>query len=133
MFFSIFLKLLIEKAKMLGLETTFHRAFDHVKDPTIALKNLLSLGFDRLLTSGTKKNAQDGSKIISRLVNQAKGQIQIMAGCGINENNVMKIAQTGVDAIHFTIHKKQIQRNEMGVENTIDEEKIENILMQLNS
>ena len=64
----------------------FHRAFDHVKDPAIALKKLVSLGFDRVLTSGTKKNAQEGSEIISRLVHQAMGQIQIMAGCGVNEN-----------------------------------------------
>ena len=126
-------KFLIEKAKMLGLETTFHRAFDQTKDPTIALKNLLSLGFDRLLTSGTKKNAQDGAEIISKLVHQAKGQIQIMAGCGINENNVMQIAQTGVDAIHFTIHKKQIQKNEMGVKNTVNKNKIKSILKQLKS
>ena len=123
-------KLLIEKAKTLGLETTFHRAFDQAKDPTIALKNLLSLGFDRLLTSGTKNNAQDGAEIISKLVRQAKGQIQIMAGCGVNEKNVMQIAQTGVDAIHFTIHKKQRQKSEMGVKNTIDEKKIVNILKQ---
>tara|TARA_Y100000385_G_scaffold42544_1_gene39506 strand:+ start:202 stop:894 length:693 start_codon:yes stop_codon:yes gene_type:complete len=123
-------KLLIEKAKTLDLETTFHRAFDHIKDPTITLKKLIALGFDRVLTSGTKKNAQDGSEIISRLVDQAKGQIQIMAGCGVNENNVMQIAQTGVNAIHFTIHKKQIQKSEMGINNTIDEKKIENILKQ---
>ena len=126
-------KFLVEKAKVLGLETTFHRAFDQTKDPTIALKKLLSLGFDRVLTSGTKKNAQDGAKIILRLVDQAKGQIQIMAGCGVNENNVMQIAQTGVDAIHFTIHKKQSQKNEMGVKNIIDEKKIENILKQFKS
>ena len=82
------------------------------------------------MTSGTKMNAQEGAEIISRLVDQAKGQIQIMAGCGVNENNVLQIAQTGVDAIHFTIHKKQSQKNEMGVKNTIDEKKIENILKQ---
>ena len=126
-------KRLLEKAKTLGLETTFHRAFDHVKDPTIALKKLVSLGFDRVLTSGTKKNAQEGSEIISRLVHQAKGQIQIMAGCGVNEKNALQIGQTGVDAIHFTIHKKQSQKNEMGVKNTIDDKKIENILRQFTS
>ncbi|MDG1840891.1 MAG: copper homeostasis protein CutC [Crocinitomicaceae bacterium] len=126
-------KILIEKAKTLGLETTFHRAFDQTNNPTIALKKLIALGFDRVLTSGTKKNAQDGSEIISKLVHQAKGQIQIMAGCGVNENNVEQIAQTGVDAIHFTIHKKQKQMNEMGVKNTIDEKKIKNILKQFNS
>ena len=126
-------KLLIEKAKTLGLEATFHRAFDQTKDPTIALKKIIALGFDRILTSGTKKNAQDGAEIISKLVHQAKGQIQIMAGCGVNENNVMQIAQTGVDAIHFTIHKKQIQKSEMGVKNTVDEKKIKSILKQLKS
>jgi len=126
-------KILIEKAKTLGLETTFHRAFDHVKDPHIALKNLITLGFDRVLTSGTKKKALDGAQIISKLVDQAKGKIQIMAGCGVNENNVAQIAQTGVDAIHFTIHKKKNQKSEMGVKNTIDEQKIKNILKQFKS
>ncbi len=39
---------------------TFHRAFDMVRDPVQALEVLISLGVDRLLTSGQRATAIEG-------------------------------------------------------------------------
>ncbi|NBR82510.1 MAG: hypothetical protein EBT52_02155 [Flavobacteriia bacterium] len=44
-------RLLTEHAHSLGLEATFHRAFDHLKDFQKGLDQLIEIGVDRILTS----------------------------------------------------------------------------------
>lgn len=39
---------------------TFHRAFDVVRDPVTALRQLIELGVGRVLTSGQKRSVVDG-------------------------------------------------------------------------
>lgn len=86
-----------------GMEITFHRAFDLCAEPTYALEQLIDLGCHRLLTSGQAATAYQGIPMLQRLVKQADGRIQMMAGCGINAENVREIIeQTGVDEIHFS-------------------------------
>ena len=123
-------KVLIELAKALNLETTFHRAFDYSNNPINSLSQIIELGFNRLLTSGAEETAEKGMEMIELLVKKSNGQIEIMAGCGVTEKNVLDIAKTGVDAIHFTIHKKNKETNERGIKSIIDEKKINNILCQ---
>uniref|UniRef100_A0A9J8D5H1 Copper homeostasis protein cutC homolog n=2 Tax=Cyprinus carpio TaxID=7962 RepID=A0A9J8D5H1_CYPCA len=52
------------------LPVTFHRAFDMVHDPAVALEALISLGFERILTSGCDCSALEGLPVIKRLVEQ---------------------------------------------------------------
>nr|XP_055026725.1 copper homeostasis protein cutC homolog isoform X3 [Misgurnus anguillicaudatus] len=52
------------------LPVTFHRAFDMVHDPAVALEVLVSLGFERILTSGCDSSALEGLPVIKRLVEQ---------------------------------------------------------------
>lgn len=86
-----------------GMEITFHRAFDLCKDPITALEQLIDLGCHRILTSGQAATAFDGIPVIQQLVKQANGRIQIMAGCGINADNIKQIIeQTQVPEIHFS-------------------------------
>lgn len=86
-----------------GMEITFHRAFDLCKDPITALEQLIDLGCHRILTSGQATTAFDGIPVIQQLVKQANGRIQIMAGCGINADNIKQIIeQTQVPEIHFS-------------------------------
>lgn len=86
-----------------GMEITFHRAFDLCKDPFAALEQLIDLGCHRILTSGQATTAFDGIPVIQQLVKQANGRIQIMAGCGINADNIKQIIeQTQVPEIHFS-------------------------------
>ncbi|XP_056465252.1 copper homeostasis protein cutC homolog [Gadus chalcogrammus] len=75
------------------LPVTFHRAFDMVQDPEAALETLMSLGFQRLLTSGCDCSALEGLPVLKRLVKQAKGRISIMPGGGITERNLQRILE----------------------------------------
>ena len=92
----------VKQANDLDLEITFHRAFDLIDSPLDALRDLTKLGFDRILTSGQQPKAVEGLGLIQQLVQQADGSIEIMAGSGINADNVTEILESGVNAIHFT-------------------------------
>ena len=75
------------------LNVTFHRAFDGAKDPFDALKDIVDAGFERILTSGQQKTAEEGCSLIRELIVRAGGNITIMAGAGIRADNLKKIAQ----------------------------------------
>lgn len=92
-------------AQALGLEITFHRAFDFISNHQEALDQLIQWNFTRLLTSGKQATAEAGIETVRELVQQAKGRIQIMAGSGVNPANCKQLAQAGVDALHFSIRK----------------------------
>jgi len=86
-----------------GMSATFHRAFDRCNDPQTALETLVALGFDRILTSGQQPTALLGTGLLARLNRQARGRITILAGCGVNENNIRQImTATGVHEFHFS-------------------------------
>ncbi|XP_066549436.1 copper homeostasis protein cutC homolog [Amia ocellicauda] len=83
------------------LPVTFHRAFDMVHDPMVALETLISLGFERVLTSGCDVSALEGLPLIKRLVEQAKGRITVMPGGGISERNLQRILEgSGAQEFH---------------------------------
>lgn len=122
-------------AKSIGLEVTFHRAFDFVTDFKKAVEKLIDFGFDRLLTSGLQSTALEGLDVISYLQANYGTKIQLMAGSGINSSNVLKIASSGIDNIHFTA-RKSFQKSlgfGMGIQTEIDEKKIKDITNLFNS
>lgn len=84
------------------LELTFHRAIDVSRDPIQVMEELISIGFNRILTSGGKNKALDGLENIAELVQAAKGRIQIMAGSGVNPVNCLDFVQIGVNAVHLS-------------------------------
>jgi len=93
------LRELIDHAK--GLGVTLHRAFDLVPDFASALETAIDLGFERILTSGGERSAPLGAARLEELVAQAAGRISIMAGGGLNADNVADlIARTGVREVH---------------------------------
>lgn len=88
-------------AQAVGLDTTFHRAFDVVKDPFTALEDIISLGFKRILTSGQSRSALEGAERIAEIKRQANGRIVIMAGAGVTpENAAPVLAASGADELH---------------------------------
>jgi len=92
---------LVEMARNWGLGVTFHRAFDMCADMNQALEDITALGCERILTSGGKSTAMEGSRVIAELIKQAAGRITIMPGSGINENNVADLVQfTSAAEIH---------------------------------
>lgn len=84
-----------------GVSITFHRAFDMVKDPFEALEDIIELGCDRILTSGLAASAEAGMPLLAELKKKAAGRISIMAGGGINPENVARILEApAADEVH---------------------------------
>jgi copper homeostasis protein len=86
-----------------GLQVTFHRAFDLVENPLLALEQLKKNGFHRLLTSGQSKDVYQGKDCIKALVIQAEKEIEIMPGGGVTlEGAASLLRTTGATSIHTT-------------------------------
>ncbi|MBR5633967.1 MAG: copper homeostasis protein CutC [Prevotella sp.] len=93
------------------LSVTFHRAFDRCAQPEQALEELISQGFDRVLTSGQQATAAEGIALLKKLHEQAQGRIKILAGCGVNEQNIRKIHEaTGITEFHFSAREPRKSR-----------------------
>ena len=78
-------KELIEFAK--PMSTTFHRAIDECENLEEAISDVIKLGFDRVLTSGGKKNALDGVEELRTLNRKFGTTIIVIAGGGIRSSN----------------------------------------------
>lgn len=86
-----------------GMSVTFHRAFDVCSHPQQALEDLIELRCNRILTSGQQPTAEQGIPLLTQLEKQAAGRITLLAGCGINEKNIKRIADaTGIHEFHFS-------------------------------
>ncbi len=118
---------LAEEARKYELECTFHRAFDFVESPIEALESLINIGFKRILTSGGKQTANEGIVLIKQLVENATGQIEIMAGSGVNSSNALALASAGIAALHFTSHNLQPYQLGMGASTVPNKSKIQSI------
>ena len=84
-------KQLVDIAQPMGV--SFHRAFDRTKDPFKALEDIISIGCERILTSGQKSVATDGVALLNELVKQANGRIIIMPGSGVRSDNVENLVK----------------------------------------
>ncbi len=90
------------------LEVTFHRAFDRCRDPFEAMETLISIGCQRILTSGQQPAAPDGADLIARLVKEASERIIIMPGSGIRPDNIAGLAkQTGAREWHSSLRAQK--------------------------
>lgn len=82
-------------------EAVFHRAFDCVEDPYLAMEQLIDCQVDRVLTSGLQASAIQGQTLIANLVNRYAHRIEILAGGGLNAQNVSSFLQfSGVTQVH---------------------------------
>ena len=103
-----------------GLQTTLHRAFDMVPDQGQALEEAISLGFNRILTSGGARSALEGASRIRSIVEQADGRIEVMAGSGVTSHNVGQLIRgTGVPLVHASCSSeiatsREVQRLSFG-------------------
>lgn len=122
---------LMEVAKMVNpqISFTFHRAFDVTDNAEEALETIISLGFDRILTSGQEINVVEGVEMLAKLVELAGDRIIIMPGCGVNEANIEELAQrTKATEFHLSardrVESEMVYRNDrvsMGGTVTIEE------------
>jgi copper homeostasis protein len=93
------------------MRVTFHRAFDMSLDPYEALETLITLGIDRVLTSGQEVSVLEGIDTIKALVDQAGDRIIVMPGGDITARNIGKIAKaSGAKEFHFAAMSSQESR-----------------------
>jgi copper homeostasis protein len=87
-----------------GSEIVFHRAFDVVPNPLLALNQLIDLGITRVMTSGQEASAYNGAANIASYLRHAAGRIEILPAGGINRFTVADVlARTGCDQIHASL------------------------------
>ncbi len=103
-------KQLLEVAE--GMQTTFHRAFDRSNYPFKALEDIISCGFDRILTSGQKDTALQGANLIAEIIKKADNKIIIMPGSGVDETNLSDLHKIcGANEYHSSAKTKLISDN----------------------
>lgn len=88
-----------ELVKIAKLPCTFHRAFDEMENSEQAIEDVISCGFQNILTSGGKGNAIDNIEKLTELIRKASGRITIMPGGGIRSGNIGKLL--GTTAVWF--------------------------------
>ena len=93
------------------LEITLHRAVDRAADPVAAVTALAGLGVTRVLTSGGSSTVGAGlaSGVLPRLVEVA-GDVQVMAGGGVQLGDVPALVAAGVDAVHLSAKRARAVR-----------------------
>ncbi|HUS00258.1 MAG TPA: copper homeostasis protein CutC [Chitinophagaceae bacterium] len=117
---------LVELAYPLGV--TFHRAFDRTADPLDALKDIIDMGCERILTSGQKPNALEGAQLIKQLIERADDKITIMPGAGVRSDNIINLAEiTNASEFHSSA------RINTGENISVDRKEIEEMLKKLAS
>ncbi len=88
-------------------ETTFHRAFDMTRDPYQAMRDLIELGFTRVLTSGLEPSVPEGMDLLADLIKEFGRDIIIMPGAGINERNFERIHSfLNASEYHMMLHEE---------------------------
>ena len=86
------------------MKFTFHRAFDLVAEPYVALAKIEAMGVAAILTSGQQKTATSGIELLSSLLNNTTNTV-IMPGSGINASNAHLFKEKGFEVIHLSAVK----------------------------
>ena len=90
-----------------GMKVTFHRAFDRAKDLQHSARQIIDLGFDRILTSGGEPDVEKGKDVIKELQREYGKDIIIMPGSGVTSANAKAIVDhCQVNEIHATAKGK---------------------------
>jgi len=94
-----FMKRMVEWAYPMGV--TCHKVFDVTPDAMRSLEAVISTGCERILTSGLRPTAIEGSATLKALQLQAAGRIIIMAGGSVRSSNLQQlISATGLTEYH---------------------------------
>jgi copper homeostasis protein len=82
-------------------DAVFHRAFDFLPEPLLALEELAELGFQRVQSSGGYATAEGGIGRLTAWVAHAGWQIEIVPAGGINPSTVLHLLrETQAHSVH---------------------------------
>ncbi len=108
------------------LKFIFHRGIDLTG--TAGFMAIKQLNFDGALCSGNITGLDSGLDQIKEYVNLDLHDFEIVAGGGLNENNLPQLLDIGIDHIHFSCQKKRLtSRTAYNFKNSFDKEKWERI------
>lgn len=103
---SVFVQEMVTLVKAYQKDIIFHRAFDCVADVDEAMATLLTLGINRILTSGTQVSAWEGRHILKALQQTYGHQIELCMGAGIQKHHIATLVQeTGIRQCHASFKK----------------------------
>jgi copper homeostasis protein len=86
-----------------GMSVTLHRAFDMCKDPMDTLEAAIALKISTILTSGHENDCMKGDLMLHKLIQQAAGRIEILAGGGVDAEVIKKLYPvTGCTSYHMS-------------------------------
>lgn len=83
-----------------GKKFIFHKAIDETVDIDKAFEDLIAIGVDRVLTSGGKANVLEGLDKLKYLLNKYGEKIDILAGGGVNKDNITLLKDIGINQFH---------------------------------
>lgn len=88
-------------------QIVFHKAFDACINPEEAIKLLIDLKVNRILTDGaTNGEIVKGIPTLKYLNDTYGDKIEILPGGGVKKDNILKILnETGINQIHMTSKK----------------------------
>ena len=95
----------VERTKRLAeaaqpMDITFHRAIDMSIDLFKAMDDINDCGIKRILTSGGCNTAIEGIEVIKQMIAYNGNRLTIMAGSGVNANNIRQLYDVGVREFH---------------------------------
>lgn len=92
---------LVAIAEEFNAETVLHRAFDFIHEWKQALDQCVDLGINRIMTSGGKSTAIEGTNRIREIIEYAADRIEVLPAAGINSHNVKQLVfETTCDQVH---------------------------------
>lgn len=95
------MKELIAEAGTMSI--TLHRAFDMCIDPLKTLEDAKQLGIHTILTSGQKNSCINGTNLLADLVENAKDEIDILIGGGVDASVIKELyKKTGAASYHMS-------------------------------
>jgi copper homeostasis protein len=83
-----------------SMQITFHRAIDACADRDRAMRIMISLGIQRVLTAGGNGPAANHAGVIRRLHEEFGSRIKIMPGGHIRSSNIKNLLDTGCGEFH---------------------------------
>jgi len=95
-----------------GRQVVFHRAFDVVPEPLVALEQLIDLGVTRVMTSGQEASAYNRAANIACYIRRTAGRIEVLPAGGINRFTVADVVnRTGCDQVHASLRTASMDRS----------------------
>ncbi|WP_022890513.1 copper homeostasis protein CutC [Agromyces italicus] len=101
-------------------DVTVHRAVDASADPLGSVAALAGRGVRRVLTSGGAPDCRTGLGALTDMAAAAGGRIEIMAGGGVQLDDIAALTAAGVDAVHLSARGRALRGGASGPGGGVD-------------